>query len=1180
MRRKIEQLLNGIFEYETPEMILSEEMIYLTLQKGTVYRGSFILENSAQKKMKGLIYSSNARIAYEPIDFSGIDAKIIYEVNTKGLEEGDVLEGAFSICSSIGEYRLPYHIEIQRSMVKTPQGEALNLEELVNLAYQDYQKAYLCFLADGFDRMITESAPEFSALYEGIRREPSSYRSLEEFLTGAGKKEPVRIKMSQNRRFFEKVNQTIKESIVLTKSTWGFLRLDVSLDVPFLVVERPIITTDEFIGSTYVLEYLIDKEKLHTGKNLGRITIQSQLQTLVFEVEVYQRRKKDRQLHVQHVQEAALFTDYIDFRLNRLDINTWIKRSEAALRYYFQAGGEHTMMKLYQAQVLFASEKEEDACLILEELEQHKEMLNKPEFLGYYLYLTTFHHNDTEYVDYIEKKINDLFRQNQENWKLQWILLYLQEHMIQHPAKKLEAIRKQYLYGCNSRIMYLEAYYVIEKSPLLLKRLDDFEMQMLRFVQRENLGTKDIAMQVTEVSGRNKSYSDELYRVLEYFYERYPTKDMLTVICSLLIKGQKSETKYFIWYERGIEEGLRINGLYEYYIEAMGDYREKPLPQIIRMYFSYNNTLGYQKKASVYANVIRNRSFDEQTFQGYRPTMEKFMMDQLSAGRINRDLALIYKTFLTKALMNKRMAESLGKVLFTYEIRCDAATAKYAVVLHRHMKNEQKVLLTDHTALVQIYTDDHQIFIEDAEGIRYVDSIPFTRTPIIAEPEFMRYCRELAPSSPGLVLYACGKAEKETHVNAENIENFQYLLEIEEVKETYKKQIIRKILDYYYENPGEEFLYEYLHRINYNQFIEADKRKLMELLISAGMCKEAYTLVRTYGPEKVDPGSLVRLCSRMIYDMDIEEDDMLISLCFYCFTRGKYDETVLSYLVKFYDGPLAYMKEIWRTAGKFEMDTFELEEKILAFILFLRDGVQETEEIFDEYRRKLGRKMIIQAYVIYCSYEYFVKEVQVAPLVFEYLERENVKEEQEEVCRLALLRYYAEKHVLNEQQEEYVQDSLEYYVHAGIHFEFFQKFDSALIRALQIHDKTIIEYRTNPQAKVSLCYYIEHLNGEKSSEMTEPMLNMYEGIFIKEFVLFYGDRLVYRVLEEMKGMEKKTEKKVRELNKTGETDRNTCYELLNRISGSLSENQEEKAREEIRTYLELEQLVKEIFTLS
>ena len=59
----------------------------------------------------------------------------------------------------------------------------------------------------------------------------------------------------------------------MSKSTWGFMRLEISSDAPFLKVERPLVTTDEFIGSTYQMEYLIDPGLLHPGRNWGRIAV-------------------------------------------------------------------------------------------------------------------------------------------------------------------------------------------------------------------------------------------------------------------------------------------------------------------------------------------------------------------------------------------------------------------------------------------------------------------------------------------------------------------------------------------------------------------------------------------------------------------------------------------------------------------------------------------------------------------------------------------------------------------------------------------------------------------------------------------------------------------------------------------------------------------------------------------
>ena len=83
---------------------------------------------------------------------------------------------------------------------------------------------------------------------------------------------------------YDAMPQTIRESLTLTKSNWGFFKLEVTSDADFLKVERPVVTTDEFIGSTYTLNYLIDREALHAGRNFGKIRIYGVGTELTFEV--------------------------------------------------------------------------------------------------------------------------------------------------------------------------------------------------------------------------------------------------------------------------------------------------------------------------------------------------------------------------------------------------------------------------------------------------------------------------------------------------------------------------------------------------------------------------------------------------------------------------------------------------------------------------------------------------------------------------------------------------------------------------------------------------------------------------------------------------------------------------------------------------------------------------------
>lgn len=136
---------------------------------------------------------------------------------------------------------------------------------------------------------------------------------------------------------------------------------------------------------------------------------------------------------------------------------------------------------------------------------------------------------------------------------------------------------------------------------------------------------------------------------------------------------------------------------------------------------------------------------------------------------------------------------------------------------------------------------------------------------------------------------------------------------------------------------------------------------------------------------------------------------MLLALCHYCFVHEKYDEVILAYLLRYYDGPVERMKELWQAGKVLRRTLLSWEEKILVMVMFTRSGAENTEEIFDSYRKALGRKMLLQAYVMYRAYDYLVKDQPVKEPVFRYIERGYIKgKNNEDVCLLALLRFYGE----------------------------------------------------------------------------------------------------------------------------------------------------------------------------
>ena len=79
--------------------------------------------------------------------------------------------------------------------------------------------------------------------------------------------------------------------------------------------------------------------------------------------------------------------------------------------------------------------------------------------------------------------------------------------------------------------------------------------------------------------------------------------------------------------------------------------------------------------------------------------------------------------------------------------------------------------------------------------------------------------------------------------------------------------------------------------------------------------------------------------------------------------------------------------------------------------------MEETEPIFESYRRKYGKKMLLAAYLNLMSYQYFVKGMDVQKPVFAEIERRmNASESVDPACRLAYLRYRTECGEASEKQ--------------------------------------------------------------------------------------------------------------------------------------------------------------------
>ena len=113
MRKRIEQLLNGKFEYEVPKLILSEDKIEKTATVGEHVRGILHVGADETMKIKGIVTVTNARIVVGTHKFTGTSVQISYGVDVTGMKAGEECRGSIVLDTKVGEYKVPVRFSIE-----------------------------------------------------------------------------------------------------------------------------------------------------------------------------------------------------------------------------------------------------------------------------------------------------------------------------------------------------------------------------------------------------------------------------------------------------------------------------------------------------------------------------------------------------------------------------------------------------------------------------------------------------------------------------------------------------------------------------------------------------------------------------------------------------------------------------------------------------------------------------------------------------------------------------------------------------------------------------------------------------------------------------------------------------------------------------------------------------------
>lgn len=1151
LRDTIEQLSRCKFDYETPEIILSVDHIEINLEEGKESSGSFIITNSNHSAIKGIVYSSKKIITFTDNQFSDVENEIQFKIDGQELVSGESYHVEISIISNCKEVVLPVSIQVIAPFYVTSFGKMKDLFQFADLAKENWTGALELFRSTEFERVFLHNDHKNKMIYDNLMKSTNLNTALEEFLIAVHKKIPINLQIDkQNLEYKIDSVESFMDRITLTKDQWGYLEVDISTDTSFISLEHTTVRPENFIGNSYGLEFIINPSYLRDGRNFGRIFITTYNQ--VFVVNIICHYIKETRIREEHNRlnkrcQLELTKSYLKFRLGTIKLNEYIQEAEGIL-HKISGSPNQILYTMLTAHLYIITEQEEKAGQLLDTLNDYENEFKQSAGLKYcaYLYLKALYHKEQNIIDHAVREIRYIYENGHKDHRILWFLLYLDKNYEENIMYKLAQIKEQVLSGTHSPILYFEALNILNKEPSLLHEIGIFEFHIINFgIKYEAIG-KDMAAQFTYLAGREKTYRYNIFKNLVILYDKYYSEEILTGICSLLIKGQKTDKKYFQWYRLGVEAQLKITGLHESYMYSIDEESNIILSSPILLYFIYNSNLSDNKKAYLYAYIIRNKAQNASIYRTYLKQMENFCMKQIGSHNINRNLSIIYEDLLTKDMITESVAYDLPYIMFRHVIKCDNHKIKGVVVVHKELKTESYVPLVEGEAQINIFTENAEVFFVDHNENRHLSAIDYKITKLMNSDRFIDVCYNYQIDNYMLLLSLAEKINKYQKFDDNAVLVREKVIHLSDLREEYFKMYFWDLIQYHHDSLDGNYLFNHLLHLNIKCLNKFERAQVLEYAIVAGMYMEVFSFIIEYGFEQISVKRLLKLCRELIarYDKEVNEEfkEEFITICFYVFHSGKYDDTILQFLVKYYNGTTKDMYELWKISKEFNLTTTELEERLLGQMLFAKSYVGNPLEIFASYYGLGHNSKLIKGFLSFYAYRYLVHDRVVDEELFSIIQKELVIAEND-VCMLAVLKYFSIKNELSEEEIKFAKFHVFEYIKKGFSLPFFQKFQKSFQLPSYISDKYYVEYIADPKKKVVIHYRINKDSNEEF--ISQTMNNVYLGIHVKEFIIFYDEELQYYITEKDENGESITESISVKIDKTMDEEDNSKYNLIN-----------------------------------
>lgn len=1181
MREMRERIMTEGYHKTEGTLGFSLKQVELLLPPDEKAEGFFEITGTPGVVTEGFVRAQDERMQCLTPYFNGSCEQIEYRFDAREMQDGETRKGRFLVISNHGEYELPWKVTVQKKPAESSLGEIRNLFHFTNLARANWQEAVKFFYTKEFKRICGEEKEELFNLYRGLSQNLGNEANVEEFLIAVKKKQPITFSAVRREICITDMKGRISEEIQIMKNGWGPIRLQAEVKGGFLSLEKSWIEEDDFLGNLCRVPVFLDESRMHAGRNFGEVIFTgirgSFSVTVTVERRTLRARARDRRSLEEKKCNMRMVKLYQQLRMKKLDMEKWRPMARECVEEMAHLTEKKAVPKLFLAQILMTEEKMEEAGWILDHVEPLLDREDTAVYC-YFLYLTTLYNREESYTRSITEEVKAIFKQNPVEWRIAWLLLFLSGELNRSASKKWAFLEARFQEGCTSPVLYLEALQLLNAGPALLMKTDRIAKRVLMYGARNGMIGADLAGHVAKLAEREKYYDPVLFEILKLTWEKRRDPDLLQAICSLLIKGAKTGTAYYGWYLKGVEKKLRITRLYEYYLMSIDLNREVTIPKSVLLYFAYQSNLEYEYAAYLYAYVEKHKQEDPDLYIAYRPQIDRFVLDCLYKGRINRHLACLYKSILTGPMLTAENERALAGLLCSVEITCSEKGKKKLIVVHARLKGEKVWMMNEGRACVELYSEGDMLFVEDEACNRRLINEVAQKRPLFEKTG--------VPVSGAVDVLACHLAAADVEqivIRPENAGSYLAILHEPVLTDVYGRRVRIALLRFLQEQDRTEELDALLKEVEKENIDPADRMEVVRCLVLQGFYEKAYGWLEGADFSRLDARIVMRLCSRLLEQQLFTEEERMTFLCFMSALNGKYDSLILHQLNSRYEGSIAEMEALKEAAEGFGINTYPLCERMMEQMLFTDKDVTERMDLLRQYVQEGGRSELEGAFLHRCAYSYVMEDQPIhVMMIHDILRMHRSGERITDMCRMAFLQYYAKnRDAMDEGTEAAVQKIGEELIASGRIVPVLKEFADIVPGAELLLDKTFVVFPGRPDQKAVLNYRL--LRGGDSAEdyQSMEMRQVYEGISVTAFILFPGESLQYFITEADGGEEIEDSGILKSEECAGIAEKSR-YGMLGAVtaqhlSGQLGENGQWQSLELLNRYLYTDYCVRTLF---